>query len=210
MNTETLIGTVKRALKHCGKETFCVFDGNHFNPKVVAWHHREMFRLHDLQKWGDLQQNAQKMLVALGYRQECARKASEFILRAYQDTDRAVEAQEKNDLEKERKAYADMVENFTRANKYLHLETGSLKYKMDWHKAARHGRPLLVAYNLFREHLKRFGILRLRLVISTTWTAFLGGYFAHKKHDWEELEVVTTKYWRHIHRVYAIRPPVQI
>ncbi len=185
-------------------------DGTQFNPTVIGWYHREMFRLHDSEDWSNLKRNAIEMITAMGYAQEDAEKSTKFILLAYKAADSAVEAQKAGDIDTERIIYNNMLANFVAASETLHLETASIKYKMGWYKSARHNKPLLVAYYLFREHLKRFGILHLGIVICTTWIAFWGGYFAHKKHDWEKLEGVMVKYWKYIHRVFPIRPPLQI
>ena len=186
-----------------------LFEGTQFDPKVIGWHHREMFRLHDLEDWSNLKQNALEMIMAMGYDQENAEKSAEFILLAYQDSDCAVEARRAGDIDKERIIYKNMLTNFVQASQSLHSETASIKYKMGWYKSARHNKPLLVAYYLFREHLTRFGILHLDVVICTTWVAFWGGYFAHKKHDWKKLESVMIKYWKYIHKVCPIRPQLQ-
>lgn len=187
-----------------------LFDGTQFNPTMIGWYHREMFRLHDLEDWSNLKRNAIEMITAMGYDQEDAEKSAEFILLAYQDADHAVEAQRARNIDKEKNIYKNMLTNFVLANESLHLETTSIKYKMGWYKSARHNKPLIVAYYLFREHLARFGILHLDVVICTTWIAFWGGYFAHKKHNWKKLENVMIKYWRYIHKVCPIRPPLQI
>ncbi len=187
-----------------------IFDGTQFNPTVIGWHHREMFRLHDLEDWHNLKQNALNMIIALGYGQNEAEKSTEFVLLAYKAADSAVEAQKAGDIDTERNIYNNMLTNFVAASESLHSETGSIRYKIGWYKSARHNKPLLVAYYLFREHLKRFGILHLDVIICTTWVAFWGGYFAHKKHDWEKLENVMIKYWKHIRKVYPVKPPLQI
>ncbi len=192
------------------KEKLSAFGCKEFNPEVIGSYHREMFRLHDLEDWINLKQNALKMIMAMGYDQEDAEKSIEFILRAYKVADSAVEAQKAGDIDTERNIYNNMLTNFVAASEALHSETGSIKYKIGWYKSARHNKPLLVAYYLFREHLKRFGILHLDVVICTTWVAFWGGYFAHKKHDWEKLKSVMIKYWKYIHKVCPIRPPLQI
>lgn len=196
--------------EHGDKEKLSAFGRKEFNPEVIGCYHREMFRLHDLEDWSNLKQNALEMIMAMGYDQEDTEKSIEFILLAYKAADSAVEAQKAGDINTERIIYNNMLTNFVAASESLHSETGSIRYKMGWHKSARHNKPLLVAYYLFREHLKRFGILHLDVVICTTWVAFWGGYFAHKKHDWEKLESVMIKYWKYIHKVCPIRPPLQI
>lgn len=210
MNITPLINDQSINLQHSCKETTHAFDTSEFNPELIGWYHKEMFRLHDLEEWDHLKRNAREMIVALGYDMESAEKASEFVLVAYQKADCAAKAQRSENTDEERIAYKEMLTNFVQASRSLRSETASIKYKMGWHKWARHKRPLLLVYHLFREHLKRFGILRLDVVISTTWMAFFGGYFAHKKHDWEKLERAMAKYWWHIHRAYKVRPPLQI
>lgn len=187
-----------------------IFDGKEFDPKVIGRYHREMFRLHDLEEWDTLKQNAIEMIVAMGYDQQDAEKCTEFILLAYKNADHAVEARKGGDIDTERIIYNNMLTNFVLASQSLHSETASIRYKMGWYKSARHNKALLVAYYLFREHLKRFGILHVGVAIYTTWVAFWGGYFAHKKHDWKKLESVMVKYWTCIHRIFPIRPPLQI
>ena len=187
-----------------------IFDGKEFNPKVIGRYHREMFRLHDLKKWDKLEQNAREMMIALGYEPENSVKASEFVVEAYRNADLAAKAQELGNNNEERISYNSTLNNFVLASKCLNSSTVGLKYKIGWYKFERHNKPFLVAYYLFREHLKRFGILHLDVAIYTTWFAFWGGYFAHKKHDWEKLESVMIKYWKYIHKVCPIRPPLQI
>jgi hypothetical protein len=181
-----------------------------FDPEAAGYYHKEMFRLHDLKKWDELEENSKRMMVTLGYSQENAENASRFVLDAYREADSASDAQKSGDAQKEEVSYQNTLNNFLEASKCLRSDIRGLRHKIGWYKWERHNKPLLVAYYLFREHLKRFGILRFGLVISTTWTAFLGGYFAHKKHDWEKLEKIMVKYWRYIRRVYTTRPPIQI
>ncbi len=192
------------------REKPCVFGCKKFNPEVVGWYHREMFRLHDLKEWNKLKENAQEMMLALGYNREGAKIASEFVVEAYRNADLAAKAQKLGDTEEERISYNNTLNSFVLASKSLCSDTAGIQYKIGWYKADRHNKPFLVAYYLFREHLKRFGILHLDVAIYTTWVAFWGGYFAHKKHDWKKLESVMIKYWKYIHKVYPIRPPLQI
>ncbi len=208
-----MISSVENWVKdlRCGNSVkHPLFNDKEFDPTVIGWYHREMFRLHDLEDWSNLKRNAIEMITAMGYDQEDAEKCTEFILLAYKDADRAVKARKGGDIDTERIIYNNMLTNFVRASQSLHSETASIRYKMGWYRSARHNKPLLVAYYLFREHLKRFGILHLDVVICTTWVAFWGGYFAHKKHDWKKLESVMIKYWKYIHKVCPIRPPLQI
>lgn len=207
----TLLRKVKiKTPKHGDREKLSAFDRKGFNPEVIGWYHREMFRLHDLKEWDSLKENAQEMMLALGYNREGVKKASEFVLEAYRNADFAAEAQKLGNNDEEASYYDITLNNFLQASKSLNSNTAGIEYKIGWYKFERHNKPFLVAYYLFREHLKRFGILHLDVVICTTWVAFWGGYFAHKKHDWEKLENVMIKYWRYIHKVCPIRPPLQI
>lgn len=169
-----------------------------------------MFRLHDAENWADLIRNAQEMLIALGYDRKNATHAAKFILAAYRASDRAVRAQTVGDIVEEDKAYVMMRDNFVKASECLHLETASLRFKMGWYWSARHRKPLRVLYYLFREHLERFNLLRMDVIMLTTWTAFFGAYFAHKEHNWTKLESAMVKYWRCVRWAYPIRPPIQI
>jgi hypothetical protein len=200
-------------IKHLRKddrERLSVLSRNEFDPKLVAWYHREMFHLHDLKQWDSLKENAREMIVALGYNREHAEKASSFVLEAYRNADLAAKAQEEGNIDNEIISYNRALDNFISASRSAGSDMAGLKYKIGWYKSERHNRVFLVAYYLFREHLERFGILRLDVVISTTWVAFWGGYFAHKQHDWKGLESVMVKYWKYVHSVYPIRPPLQI
>lgn len=181
-----------------------------FDPEMVGWYHREMFRLHDLKKWDKLKQNACKMMTALGYEPENTEKAARFVLEAYRNADFAAEAQKLGNNDEEASYYDSTLNNFLQASKSLNSNTAGIEYKIGWYKFERHNKPFLVAYYLFREHLARFGILHLDVVICTAWIAFWGGYFAHKKHNWKKLENVMIKYWRYIYKVCPIRPPLQI
>jgi hypothetical protein len=192
------------------KEKTFVLGPSKFDPKVIARHHREMFHLHDLKEWSSLEENAREMIIALGYDEEDAKKASVFVVRAYQNANLAVEAQRKGDVDEEIASYNSVLDNFKLASISVGSDTSGLKYKIGWYRSDRHNNTILVAYYLFREHLKRFGVLHFGTVIFTTWIAFWGGYFAHKKHDWEKLESVMVKYWKCIYRIYPTRPPLQI
>lgn len=187
-----------------------VYDDKGFNPKTIGRYHREMFRLHDSKKWDKLKQNACEMMIALGYESENSEKASWFVLEAYRNADFAAEAQKLGNSDEEASYYDTTLNHFLQASKSLNSNTAGIQYKIGWYKSERHNKPLLVAYYLFREHLKKFGILHLGIVICITWIAFWGGYFAHKKHDWEKLENVMVKYWEYIYKVCPIRPPLQI
>ena len=169
-----------------------------------------MFRLHDLKQWDSLKENAREMIAALGYNREQAEKASSFVLEAYHNADLAAQAQERSDTNDELINYNRALDNFISASRSAGSDTAGLKYKIGWYKSERHNKVFLVVYYLFREHLERFGILRLDVVIRTTWIAFWGGYFAHKRHDWKRLKSVMVKYWEYVHSVYPIRPPLQI
>ena len=208
-----IMSLVENGVKDLGCENSVkppIFDGKQFNPKVIGWYHREMFRLHDLKEWNKLKDNAQEMMVALGYNPEGAQKASEFVVEAYRDADLAAKAQKLRNTDEERISYNNMLNNFVLASKSLGSDTAGFEYKIGWYKFERHNKPFLVAYYLFREHLRRFGILHLDVAIYTTWVAFWGGYFAHEKHNWRKLESAMVKYWKCIHKVCPIRPPLQI
>lgn len=192
------------------REKLAVHSCNGFDPKLVARYHREMFRLHDLKQWDSLKENAREMIVVLGYHREDAEKASAFVLEAYRNADLAAKAQRQGNINDERTSYNHVLDNFMLASRSVGSDTTALKYKIGWYKSDRHNKAFLVAYYLFREHLKRFGVLRLGVVVCTTWVAFWGGYFAHKKHNWEKLERVMVKYWKYIHCVYPTHPPLEI
>jgi hypothetical protein len=211
--TTNTLSPAKAGLAHMGRQNSLnppIFNRTEFDPKAIGRYHREMFRLHDLEDWDALKQNAGQMILAMGYSQQEAQECTDFILLAYKAADRAVEARSRGDIDAETIIYNDMQTSFVRASQSLHSESASIKYKMGWYKAARNNKPFLVAYYLFREHLKRFGILHVRVVMYSTWIAFWGGYFAHKKHDWTKLERVMVKYWTSIRRICPIRPPPQI
>lgn len=197
-------------LRRSGRERLSIPSHNGFNPKSVACYHREMFRLHDLKQWDRLKENAREMIVALGYDKEDAEKSSAFVLEAYRNADLAAKAQRKGNIDDEITSYNHVLDNFMLASTAVGSDTAGVKYKIGWYKSERYNKTFLVAYYLFREHLERFGILHFDVVIRTTWIAFWGGYFAHKKHDWEKLERVMVKYWKYIHRIYPTRPPLQI
>lgn len=202
--------TEVKDLRPCNKEELLEFDPKEFDPETVARHHREMFRFHDLKDWDNLKENAREMIVALGYNPEAAQKASEFVLEAYRNADLAAKAQKSGNTDEERISYNNTLNSFVLASECLGSDTAGIKYKIGWYKFERHNKPFLVAYYLFREHLIRYGILHLDVAIYTTWVAFWGAYFAHEKHDWKKLERVMIKYWKYIHKVCPIRPPLQI
>ncbi len=173
-----------------------------FRPERIATFHCELFRLHDERKWQEFGNSVVNYATELGYDRSAARNAAPHVVGAYQNSDRAVEAQDVKNAELERLYYDRVLEEFTEAHRLLGAETESPVYKVRWYIGARHGRFFQVLENLFMEHHSKFGIERFGLTIKTTYLTFAKAYPAHNSHDWKRLTKALTEYWTTIAKSY--------
>lgn len=182
-----------------------------FYASKIAEYHCNLNRLHDEENWKTFRENATRYIISLGYNSNKAKKASFHVMRAYQYADIAVIAQNKGKEVLEKKYYRKVLEEFLTAHRLLGTETKSPTYKVGWYKGARHKKPIQVLWNLFMEHLSKFGLKRIGLVFYATYLTFARAYPAHNSHDWENLTSVLTEYWTAISKSYKTKSlPVEL